>query len=629
MNVPASITLLSTGIACFVAVLARLFSRAPGWRDQRYFSLAALSVSAYAALNIPTTAPVLGDEAVVLCSRLQIGAAALHTIAWLRYTSELRGRPGSRLDRWLQLLLLGASLVGISTPAMVPGGVRFDEFAPLHATYRTAVMSLAGDLTWCALLLLLVVPLYRLARCQLAGVPNAGLQFGALCVLLVMGANDALAAAGVIDAPYLVDLGFLVPVAAVGYATAARFVRDARMLATLRRELESLVADRTAELGRSQEALHRAEKLAALGQFAAGVAHEVNNPSAVVSANLQYLSEAEGDALSRTGRDAVQESIQSVRRISAIVRQLLDAGRLAASSDPLVAVETRPLGDDVVKVARVRLGKRVALANLLPEGLWVSAQESVLVQVLGNLVVNAAQAVPEGRSDGRVALRGEVDEAAGRVRLVVEDNGSGMTPEVLRRVFEPFFTTKPFGSGTGLGLAVSRGLVVSLGGNLWLESQPGQGTRAVVELARAAPCPAPEVARLESRATEARPRLLLVDDEEIVLSSIRRLLEARYRVEVASGVDEGLARLDAEPFDLVLCDVMMPAGGGERLYQSLLGRRPTLARRVVFMSGGAVTDGARRFLGAQPQPVLNKPLDLAELARAERSVVRPDSATLH
>ncbi|HVO17715.1 MAG TPA: ATP-binding protein [Anaeromyxobacter sp.] len=628
MTLPASITLLSTGIACFVAVLSWLFSRAPGWRDQRYFSLAALSVALYAALNLPTTAPVLGDDAVVICSRLQIGAAALHTVAWLLYTSEMLGKRGSWLDRGLQIALLIVSVVGISTPALVPGGVRFDDFAPLHVTYRTAVMSTAGDLTWGVLLLLLVIPLFRLGRCHLAGVPNAGLQFAALCVLLAMGVNDALAAAGVVDAPYLVDLGFLAPVAAVGYATAARFVGDARTLATLRRELESQVEERTAELGRSREALHRAEKLAALGQFAAGVAHEVNNPSAVVSANLQYLSDAEADALSHAGRDAIQESIQSVRRISAIVRQLLDAGRLAASSEPLAAVEVRPLGDDVLKVARVRLGKRVALANLLPEATWVSAQESVLVQVLGNLVVNAVQAVPEGRTDGRVVLRGEVNEATGRVLLVVEDNGSGMEPEVLRRVFEPFFTTKPFGSGTGLGLAVSRGLVVSLGGNLWLESQPGQGTRAMVELARAAALPKREVERPAAIPAEPRPRLLLVDDEEIVLSSVRRLLEARYRVEVASGVDQALARLDAEPFDLVLCDVMMPAGGGERFYQTLLGRRPSLARRVVFMTGGAVTEGARRFLGAQPQPVLDKPLDLGELARAERSVVRPD-ATLH
>jgi signal transduction histidine kinase/ActR/RegA family two-component response regulator len=628
MTLPSSITLLSTGIACFVAILSMLFSRAPGWRDQRYFSLAALAVSIYAALNIPTTSPVLGDEAVEICSRLQIAAAALHTAAWLRYTSVVIGAPRSRLDRVLQLLLGVVAAIGVFTRAFVPGGVRFDVFEPWHVTYRSAVMTSAGDAVWALLLGMLIIPLYRLGKAYVMGVPNAGIQFAALCVLLTMGGNDALVAAGAVSAPYLVDLAFLVPVAAVGYAMAARLVADATALTALRSELERQVADRTAELGRAQDALHRSEKLAALGQFAAGVAHEVNNPSAVVSANLQYLSDAEGEGLSHTGRDAIRESLESVRRISTIVRQLLDAGRLAALPEQTVGVAVRPLGDNALRVARARLGKRVALSNLLPENLHVSGQESVLVQVLVNLVVNAVQAIPDHRTDGRVVLRAETEDT--RVRLVVEDNGAGIEPEVLRRVFEPFFTTKPFGSGTGLGLAVSRGLVVSLGGDLRLESQLGVGTRAVVELDHAEAPVVEEPRPLTSRYSGPKLRLLLVDDEPGFLTSVRRLLEARYRVEVAAGVDEGLACLESGVgFDLVLCDVMMPAGGGERLYQTLLGRQPALARRIVFLTGGAVTEGARRFLHAQPQPVLHKPLDLGELARAAEAVAPPEPSSLH
>ncbi len=107
-----------------------------------------------------------------------------------------------------------------------------------------------------------------------------------------------------------------------------------------------------------------------------------------------------------------------------------------------------------------------------------------------------------------------------------------------------------------------------------------------------------------------------------MLSATRRLLEARYRVEIASGVDDGLARVEAARwFDLVLCDVMMPSGGGERFYNSLLVRLPAMARRIVFITGGAVTEGARRFLREQPQPVLHKPLDLGELSRAAEELV--------
>jgi signal transduction histidine kinase/ActR/RegA family two-component response regulator len=628
MTLPAGITLLSTGIALFFAIQSLLFSRAPGWRDQRYFSLAALAVSLYAALNIPTTAPVLGDGAVVICSRLQIAAAALHTAAWLRYTSVLVRNPRSSVDRFLLGALGAVAVVGVLTPAMVPGGVRTDVFAALRLSYRTADMSPAGDATWAALLGLLAIPIFRLSRASRMGVPNARVQFAALCFLLVIGANDALVASGVYPGPYLVDLAYLVPIAAVGYSTATRFVADAQALATLRGRLEAQVAEQTAELGQAQEALHRAEKLAALGQVAAGVAHEVNNPSAVVSANLQYLSEAEAEALSLAGRDAIQESIQSVQRITSIVRQLLDAGRLAASTEPNVGVAARPLGENALKTARTRLGQRVALVNALPADLYVSGQESVLVQVLVNLVVNAMQSIPDHRTDGQVILRAELEP--GRARLVVEDNGAGMEPEVLRRVFEPFFTTKPFGSGTGLGLAVSRGLVVSLGGDLRLESLLGKGTRAIVELAR---CGAPEAPVAGPAAVHRGAptlRLLIVDDEPSVLSAARRLLEARYRVEIASGVEEGLARIEAPGrFDMVLCDVMMPSGGGERLYNTLLARVPAMARRIVFLTGGAVTDGARRFLRDQPQPVLHKPIDLGELARAAEAVAGAASSALH
>jgi signal transduction histidine kinase/ActR/RegA family two-component response regulator len=630
MTLPASIALLSAGIACFVAAMSAQFARAPGWRDQRYFTYAALAVAAYTTLNLPTNAHVLGDEAVVICSRLQIAAAALHMWCWLRITSVVSGRAASsRLDRALGVGLGVLAAIGVATPLFVHGSVHQHSVLGLDATYRTPYVTEAGSIAWGLILALLLVPLTRLARAWRLRVPGAAVQFVALALLLAFGVNDALIVSRVYQGPYLVDLGFLLPLAAVSYSFTSRFVGDARALATLRGELERQVTERTTQLGHAQAALHRAEKLAALGQFAAGVAHEVNNPSAVVSASLQYLSEAEADALSESGREAIDEALRSVQRISAIVRQLLDAGRLAASSEPTQGVALVPLGDSALRVARARLGKRVALANHLPAGIHVAAQESVLVQVLVNLVVNAVQAVPEARADGRVNLQAELDGS--RVRLVVEDNGAGMEPEVLRRVFEPFFTTKPFGCGTGLGLAVSRGLITGLGGDLRLESRPGIGTRAIVELPRAhAPVvtPAPTGGL---RALEPKRRLLLVDDEPAVLSSVRRLLEQYFWVEIASGVDDGLLRLESgAAFDLVLCDVMMPAGGGQRLYQTLLGQRPSLARRVVFLTGGAVTDGARRFLREQPQPVLSKPLDMGALARAAEAVTRGEvSSQLH
>src|SRR5512140_813700 len=124
MTFPASVALLSAGITCYVAILSWLFSRAPGWQDQRWFSLAALAGTAYAALNVPTSAPLLSDHAMVLCSRLQIAAAAAHSYAWIRYSGVLVGRPGSRTERLAAPFLAAVAAAGALTPAFLPGGVR-------------------------------------------------------------------------------------------------------------------------------------------------------------------------------------------------------------------------------------------------------------------------------------------------------------------------------------------------------------------------------------------------------------------------------------------------------------------------------------------------------------------------
>ena len=617
MTFASSVALLSCGIAVYVAALSWQLSRAPGWQDLRYFALAAVTGGLYAALNIPTSAPIASDATVVWCSRVQLAAAALHSIAWLRYSTILLGRPRSRLDAAVVPVLWGVAAVSVLTPAFLPGGLRVHTFAPLGITYRTADASITGTIAYAIALATLCVPVGRFAAAWKRRVPNAGVQLAALVVLLAMGLNDTLVVEGAYSAPYLLDLGFLLPAAAVGYALTARFVEDARAHQALRAELERQVDERTAELGRTQGALHRAEKLAALGQFAAGVAHEVNNPAAVVTANLHFLAETERDHLGDSAQDAVSESLVAMQRIGAIVRQLLEAGRLAASPEARTSVAPKPLADAAISAARARFGKRVLVMNLVPERLWALAQEGVLAQVLVNLVVNSVQAIPDRRSDGRVLIRAEED--GDRVRIVVEDNGSGIPPDVLRRVFEPFFTTKPFGSGTGLGLAVSRGLVIGLGGDLRLESEPGAGTRAIVELAAAPPAGAPPRARRSRSSRRASTYSSWTTrrrcSRRCGASSSRATASTSRRAWTRGSSGSGRA-----PIDLVLCDVMMPAGGGERLYRTLLGHAPAIARRVVFFTGGAVTESARQFLRNQPQPILTKPLDLGQLARAAEQV---------
>jgi signal transduction histidine kinase len=619
MTVAAAFACMAAALAVYVAVLARRFSAAPGWQDQRWFGAAALSVAFYAALDVPVTIGS-SDAAVLACSRIQVLVAAFHVVAWMRYSDIHLRRAPARWERWFARALLAASATALVPALVYPAdSVRTHPFAPLGLVYKDAIPTAWGQLLLTAVLAVFVLVTVRYARAWRRGVPDAALHCAALCVLLAMSTNDVLVASRVLDLPYLVDVGFVVPICAVGYSLTARFAADARDLARLRLDLEAVVAERTRELSRTQDALHRSEKLASLGQFAAGVAHEVNNPAAVVTANLRYVLDvvdAEGE-FPADARDCVSDSLVATDRIARIVRQLLDASRLAAAPLP---TESLPVAGSVaegIRTAQARCGGRVRFESTVGADVRVLAQENVLVQVLVNLLVNAAQAVPEPRTDGRVKIRAERED--GKVRIHVEDNGAGMTGDVLRRVFEPFFTTKPLGSGTGLGLAVSRGLLVSLGGDLRLASRPGAGTCATIELpegsavtvAALAPHPAP---------ARVRFRILVVDDDPAVLASLRRLLSTHYAVEVAGSVDEGLASLGRERFDVVVCDLMMPAGGGERLYRDLARADPDQAARLVFLTGGASSEAARHFLAGQPQPVLEKPLELAALAAAAELV---------
>ena len=233
-------------------------------------------------------------------------------------------------------------------------------------------------------------------------------------------------------------------------------------------------------------------------------------------------------------------------------------------------------------------------------------------QVLVNLIVNGAQAVPESR-EPRLSIRAEAQTTG--VKLSVTDNGSGMSDEIVRRAFEPFFSTKPFGRGTGLGLSVSLGLAKAVGGDLRIAQSSPSGTtmellvRSSLRLSTVPPAPS---------APTSRPmqRLLVIDDDPIVRESLSRMLSRVFHVETATGVSDARRLVSSAHFDAILCDVMMDDGGGEAFYSWLQRERPPSAHRVIFVTGGVTDEVSRRFLDAQGQPVLYKPVDLLTVERA-------------
>jgi len=400
----------------------------------------------------------------------------------------------------------------------------------------------------------------------------------------------------------------------------------------------SLARDVT-ESRRMEERLRLSDRMAGVGTLAAGVAHEINNPLAYVIGNLQFVLErlepllegAEGERVPVTMLEGLAEALRDASegagRVRHIVRDLKTFSR--GDEESTRALDVRPVLESALSVCLNEVRHRARVRRELGEVARVVANEARLGQVFLNLLVNAAQAIPDGQVErNEIALRTFADEK-GHVVVEVSDTGSGIASEHLERLFDPFFTTKPVGVGTGLGLSICHGIVSGLGGEIQVDSQVGKGTRVRVVL----PAVAQEVAVLPARAVEPvalpsppvksvmppsrQARLLVVDDEPLVARGVTRLLEGECSAEGTSSAKEALERLSkGERFDLLLCDVMMPEMSGEAFFHQLGQVAPDQRERVVFITGGAFTPEARAFLESLPPGrCIFKPL-AAEVLRA-------------
>lgn len=387
--------------------------------------------------------------------------------------------------------------------------------------------------------------------------------------------------------------------------------------------------EREREIGRLQ-----AEKLASLGMLAASVAHEINNPAAFVLANIEALTahmrlvDEKLRAIpmareARTGLSEVlfeasailQESKEGMARIHRIVKDLgsfSHAGEDASAPvDPNLAVES------ALSMLRNELKYRANVERDLSAKRLVRASVPRLGQVFLNLILNAAQALDEADVK-RNLVRVRSYEEGEFVVLEVIDNGPGIAAEVLPRIFESFFTTKPRGMGTGLGLPISLGIVRGLGGDITVDSRPGVGSTFRVRLPAAERAATSAPVRSASDETPsriyARRRVLAVDDEVLLLKAYRRMLSDSHELETALGGHEALRAIERGPaFDVVLCDLQMPEMSGMELHAAVRERHPDLANRFVFVTGGAFSSDARRFLEESVSAVIQKPFRVEDL----------------
>jgi two-component system NtrC family sensor kinase len=375
--------------------------------------------------------------------------------------------------------------------------------------------------------------------------------------------------------------------------------------------------DITEEL-RLRDQLVHSERLSAIGELVAGVAHEINNPLQTIVGCVELLLEENTppEDYSRDLRLVRQEAAragQIVRNLLAFVRRG-SPERVAADLNQIVRA-TSDLREYHLMQRNITL-----LTDLHPAALPVFVNREEIQQVVLNLVMNAEQALAKGPGSGTIVMRTESDGSRYWVR--VSDDGPGISPELRGRVFEPFFTTKEVGQGTGLGLSISLGIATAHGGSLTLCDTP---KGACFQLTLPAYKPAHDARASADGGSARRSRVLVVEDEAPIRGLLTRLLSRRgHAIAEASCVSDALELMQRDRFDLVLCDVTLGDESGVNCYRQAQAFRPEIAKRFVFVTGDA---GAMSLTDLRDVPVLAKPFTAADLDRVLGEVI-PDPSSL-
>jgi two-component system NtrC family sensor kinase len=355
-----------------------------------------------------------------------------------------------------------------------------------------------------------------------------------------------------------------------------------------------------------------------MGNLLAGVAHELNSPLSVILGQVGLFAPSGVDP---NARARVKDIGEAAERCVRIVRSFLTMARRQPPERGHVSLnhllpEAVELLAFELRIANIEVG--FDLAKDLPL-IWADAHQ--LKQVVVNLVTNARQAVQDAAGPRRLRLQTRHDVSSGRARIEVADSGPGIPREIRARIFDPFFTTKPDGEGTGLGLALARGIVESHGGAIGVDCEPGEGARFVIELP-VGPPPGPAAGRddLDAAAPAVPGKTILVVDDEPAVASLLAEALARdgHKVDLAANGAVALRMLGARYYDLIVSDSGMPVLSGPELYREVERREPRLARRFVFVTGDILNPRTRAFLARTGAPQLEKPFTVESVKRVVR-----------
>jgi len=392
------------------------------------------------------------------------------------------------------------------------------------------------------------------------------------------------------------------------------------------------------ERKRMQAQLAQSNQLAGIGRLAAGIGHEINNPLAYVLYNLESMIKEMPQVIdeirSKPGlyslaeqvadfSERAKDSLGGCRKIRDIARGLRIFTHLGG--EKVAQVDLHLVLDAIVEVAINETKYRAKIVKdygRLPE---IEASKSQMGQVFLNLLLNAANSIEEGDvENNEIRLRTSFD--GDNILIEVQDTGCGIDPRHIEGIFEPLSRAAGHSTGEGLGLSICRIIIESYGGHIDVESEQGKGScfrirLPAVEIHKENEEPAPVVVAPPS--ASHRGRILVVDDERGILSAMRRMLGRDYNLVLASSGDEGKDILaSSKPFDLILCDIMMPRVTGMDLHEWLSEHDVEQSSRMVFMTGGVFTGRAQEYLSRVDNPYIEKPFDSCGLPKMIDELIR-------
>jgi signal transduction histidine kinase/CheY-like chemotaxis protein len=358
---------------------------------------------------------------------------------------------------------------------------------------------------------------------------------------------------------------------------------------------------------------HLASRLATVGQMAAGIAHEINNPLTALVGFVQLL-------MARKLPEDVMKDLrvisESAQRVTDIVRRLLTFARQYQPERSRLNINELIKATLELRAYELRTGNIKVTTELDPELPETVADGGQLQQVFLNLIINAETEMTSAHGRGNLLIKTETIDGA--IRISFQDDGPGIPKENLERIFEPFFSTRKAGKGTGLGLSICHGIITGHGGRIYAESEPGKGATFIVELPVVAE--EKEAKPAEMAAEEARPpvkaKILVVDDEPAITQFLSRVLTGEgYEVKTIDNGETALKLIERERYSLILLDIKLPGMSGFELYQHLEQMDKSLARRIVFITGDALGTDTRDFLSRTKSPYITKPFNIEQLKK--------------